>query len=138
MRFEQTDPEAHQKVRDLFSNLRAGGFWARLGSPCCNTCSWSLIQHEADEGQPVAFVHDQGMEGFYAAGLGGGLCIGFGIAGTRDRADEEYERVGEVVAESARAVGLEVEWDGTAGMKVIVKPATFESKAAAAIDRVLS
>lgn len=110
----------YPRLLEAFMLMRDSGLKARQNHLCCSTCaSTDLHQKVVEEGEHgslgYAFYHEQDAEGLKRDRA---VYIGFGSV-TGDDADDE--EIGHIVASSARAAGLTVEWNESPHTKVLLK-----------------
>lgn len=99
------------RTNQLFSRLRTEGVVAEARFSCCTTCA----THELATVYPdreFVYYHEQNYE---HVRRGGTLLLGFGAA-----TSESTVFLGQRIHAAAEAVGLNVEWDGTARTKIAV------------------
>jgi hypothetical protein len=105
-----------QRLKVMFRAMETKyGFCARQNYWCCMTCGTSAIEKEAALGMKWAFYHSQDADGIPE----GCVCIAYGVAGPTCR-DEDIAEAGRLVCEAAKAAGLNAEWQGDIGTRVLV------------------
>jgi hypothetical protein len=112
---------AFKVLRSRHKILCRANFW------CCQTCAGADITDKAtmivDKGKVVngcVFWHNQDEDSFRRKGT---LYLAFGQMNSTKygRIGFEDEVVGRLVCETLVANGLEYEWDGSAGQRILVK-----------------
>ncbi|OLT27000.1 hypothetical protein BJF83_19660 [Nocardiopsis sp. CNR-923] len=101
-----------ERLTRAFRALDESGILAREDFTCCDTCAWDAIRsemsaHDPDEGSAIrgyVFYHSQDTA---RATEDGGLWLGFDAVHEVRRA-----AVGDEIAETLRAHGLTVAWNG--------------------------
>jgi hypothetical protein len=110
-------PTDCDRLDRAFAALEKSGIVARQHFTCCQTCGhgeiWDEIGGRQVEG--YTFFHWQDTE---SAVEGHGLHLAFGAM---DDAPEAARAVGEKIVQALRSEGLEVEWDGSIGLRILVK-----------------
>ncbi|KAJ0417393.1 hypothetical protein BJY00DRAFT_315864 [Aspergillus carlsbadensis] len=115
--------EDHAKVERAFRSLREKGIVARENFHYTQQQADFNIGKEATGGEHgFAYWHGQDTE---KAVNGFGLVIRFGAL---DFDDEGSRRVGEIVCQELKAVGLPAQWNGTAMQAIYVRPFLWRKK----------
>ncbi|CEL01026.1 hypothetical protein ASPCAL00618 [Aspergillus calidoustus] len=115
--------EDYAKIEQVFRNLNEKGIVARKNFYYTQQQADFHIRKEATGNeQGFAYWHGQDTE---KALDGFGLVIRFGAL---DFDDEGSKRVGEIVCEELRAVGLPALWNGTAMQAIYVRPFVWRKK----------
>jgi hypothetical protein len=113
-------------LKAAFADLRKQGIYAKQNYQCCMGCATSQLGEDikaANEKTPGkymggAYYHSQDAEDLREHGY---VYIGFGGA-PDNKLDEELVglTVGQAVNLTMRRYGLDVEWDGTTGTRILV------------------
>jgi hypothetical protein len=115
--------EGYVMVQRAFRSLNEKGIVARENFCYTQQQADFNIRNEATGNeQGFAYWHGQDTE---KALDGFGLVIRFGAL---DFDDEKSTRVGEIVCEELRAVGLPAQWNGTAMQAIYVRPFVWRKK----------
>ncbi|MFE2019647.1 DUF6891 domain-containing protein [Streptomyces sp. NPDC059499] len=110
-----TDVTGADRVERAFAALDGRGITARENFTCCRSCGTGEIRSEGSEGaRGFVFFHSQGTD---AVAEGHGLALYYGGF---DGSAETTAAVGREVAESLRASGLPVEWDGSPDSSILL------------------
>lgn len=105
---------AESRIAKLFRLLRKQGVFAKRNFWCCQTCAWYDVGQQLgdDYDGTVAFMHQQDEECWRETGKGYLAWSGNG----------------QLIAETAKEVGFEVEWDGTEHKRIVVINPDFVDK----------
>ena len=116
------------KIRIAFQALRNTGILARMNFSCCSTCAHFEMDHDATamaaEGKPVtgyAFYHEQAETRLKEKG---DVHIGYNYCGPADQEPESTRRaevIGSQVLAALTVAGLNCEWSGDAGTRILVR-----------------
>lgn len=103
-----------QVFNNMFKTFRKEGFIARQNYLCCQNCAWNAVEsdYDADENSKIVFYHGQDAEAFEGKTLTRTLYLAWQGTGADGR------KIREIIEEH----GFEVDWDGTNGMRIGVKP----------------
>lgn len=123
-------------LNEAFSRLRKKGFLAKQKWQCCGGCGFAaltgLIEEKKLKPAGIVFYHSQDAEVFlpssrkYHREEGRQIYLAFGHLD-----DAEVVRAGQdIVAAFVGLPGIEVEWDGTAQTRILVKETQYEEAAA--------
>ena len=110
-------------IGEAFAALETQGIIARANFWCCTNCASEAMGQEPyiwSGDAPViggVFFHKQNTE---AANEGGSLHLNHG---SYTATDEDNQRVADLVAETLREHGIQVDWDGELGDKMRLRPA---------------
>jgi len=114
---ESTDCD---RLELAFAELNASGIVARHNFACCQNCGHAEMKDEVAQAQELGTVRGYvfyHMQDTSRAAEGGGLYLAYDCV---SRGEKKQAEIGhEVVAELRRA-GLEVQWDGDAGKRILV------------------
>lgn len=105
--------DVRDRLSIAFIALRKSGMLARQNFQCCQGCAWAAISELPAGKNGVVFYHRQDTDRLKRTGS---CCLSFG--GFDD--DERNLTVGRRVAEAMRAVGLRVDWEETAALRIEV------------------
>lgn len=115
-RSESIKSETLSKVDNLWGRLKRRKL-ATVRGLCCGGCSAHEGGNRMDADESLTgyvFYHSQDTEDHERTGL----HIGYGARAHPD--DEGCRKIGELIRDQAQAVGLEVEWNGSPGSRVLV------------------
>jgi hypothetical protein len=119
-------PKDHVDI--LFQALKEDGFDVIEGTICCSTCAGAELGSRAEDGTPVAFYHEQNIEGRNLEDRYSRVYVGyFRVRGDTEDWDTDAEqaktrKVGERIVEIAEDLEVPVEWDGSYATKILVNP----------------
>jgi hypothetical protein len=104
----QTDK---QVLNEVFKDLRKAGFIARQNYKCCQSCAWAGMETEynATDDTPVVFYHNQDADAIEDKTITRTLYLA-------------WQGDGGKVREIVEKHGFNVDWDGTEGMRIGIKP----------------
>ena len=100
----------NQKIGNAFKELRKMGWFARMNFWCCQSCGCSAIPDEAKD--KFVFYHKQDAEAIRS----NGNIMGMGIHLTHGEGGDANE-----ICAVLRKNGLDVEWNGDMGKRIMVK-----------------
>ena len=96
-----------RRIDEAFAALREHGFFAKANHTCCMSCG--LAQIPEDKEMAYVFYHMQDLENLKDAGL---CYLAWG--------GNDGEKLGHTICDTIRAVGLEVEWNGSESDRIAV------------------
>lgn len=114
----KTDKE---KIRNAFKDLRKQGYFARMNFWCCQSCGCAAVPEKYKD--KFVFYHNQDAE---ALGYDGNI-------GGKNRRFRRFDSKavlylthgeggdGREICETLKNQGLDVEWDGDMGKRIMVK-----------------
>ena len=116
------------KLNDAFKALRKAGFIARQNFMCCGNCaSHALAAHikgmtplKRERVKGAVFYTRQNTAAFRRRDSQ--IYLAYGPVGVQGLGTfgRDASEVGTAVVEALKAAGLEVEWDGNPGNKIVV------------------
>lgn len=126
MRFGQSGPSDEQ-IRNgkallavAFREMRKQGLLAKQNFMCCRSCGshalWNTMGEQPGKYKGAVFYCKQDGDNLRESGK---FYLGFGAADTDD--DKETTIIGWMVQSALVKSGLQVEWDGSPGTRILVR-----------------
>lgn len=98
--------ETKKQVNKLFRTLRKHGVFAKQNYCDCQSCGWARAEQESQQGQPIAFYHNQDNE-VWTDEKQKNLYIAFSDLKTAN-----------LIVNTAAQLGLVTDWDKTENTRV--------------------